>query len=162
MQFSALSLCSNPCIGPLPKIKMFFFLLTIFVDELISIPKIIAFLPVPLLFLLNCSFHVFKRFLRCTAKKLSTGGFSQVILLRNLWSVYKICKSFSSFSFSLYYTLQWLLTEAYLEPGRTSTMKLSFANIYNGFRLLTIFVRKTPSKMFDWVENRLLAKGLKY
>ena len=28
---------------------------------------------------------------------------------------------FSGFSFSLYYTFQWLLTDAYLEPGRTST-----------------------------------------
>ena len=42
-----LSICSNPCIGPLPKIKISFFLLSIFVDELISTPKIIKFLPVP-------------------------------------------------------------------------------------------------------------------
>ena len=39
---------------------------------------------------------------------LSTEEFAQVtLLLRNLWSVYKICKrdkKFSSFSFSLYYT----------------------------------------------------------
>ena len=40
---------SNPCVRPLPKIKMFFFLLSIFIDELISTPKIITFLhnPVP-------------------------------------------------------------------------------------------------------------------
>ena len=56
--FSALSLSSNPCVGPLPRIKMSFFLLSIFVDQLISTPKIITFLPVSLpiekdVFLLN-------------------------------------------------------------------------------------------------------------
>ena len=45
-------------------------------------------------------------------RRLSTDGFAQVTLLRNLWSVYKICKSnenFPSFSFLLYYTFQWRL-----------------------------------------------------
>ena len=37
-----------------------------------------------------------------------------------------------------------------------------FAKILNGFKLLTIFARKAPFKMFDWVENRLLAKDFKY
>ena len=38
-----------------------------------------------------------------------------------------------------------------------------FEKILNGFfKLLTIFAKKAPSQMFDWVENRLLAKGLKY
>ena len=32
---------------PLPKIKIYFFLLSIFVDELISTPKVITFLPNP-------------------------------------------------------------------------------------------------------------------
>ena len=45
--FSALSVCSNPCVGPLPKIKISFFLLSIFVDELISTPTIMTFLPSP-------------------------------------------------------------------------------------------------------------------
>ena len=47
--FSALSVCSNPYVGPLPKIKKSFFLVLIFVDELISTPIIITFLlnPVP-------------------------------------------------------------------------------------------------------------------
>ena len=36
----------------------------------------------------------------------------------------------SSFSFSRYYTFLWLLTETYLEPGRTSTMAF-FAEILN-------------------------------
>ena len=40
-----LHVCSNPCVGPLPKIKISFFLLSIFVDELISTPKIITFQP---------------------------------------------------------------------------------------------------------------------
>ena len=65
--------------------------------------------------------------------------------LRNLWSVYKICKgdeNFSSFSFSLYCPFYWLLAEAYLEPGRTSIMSV-FAKILNGFKLLTAFARKS-------------------
>ena len=43
--FFALSVCSSPCVGPLPKIKIFFFLLSVFVHELISTPKVITFLP---------------------------------------------------------------------------------------------------------------------
>ena len=76
-----------------------------------------------------------------------------------------MCKSdsnFSSFSFSLYYTFYWLLTEAYLEPGRISTINFFFAKILNSFKLLTILAKKAPLQMFDWVEKRLLAKGLKY
>ena len=46
--YPALSVCSNPCVGPLPKIKISFFLLSIFVDELMSTPKIITFLPNPI------------------------------------------------------------------------------------------------------------------
>ena len=46
--YSALSLRSNPCVSPLPRIKIHFFLLSIFVDELISTPKIITFLPISL------------------------------------------------------------------------------------------------------------------
>ena len=46
--FSALSVCSNPCVDPLLRIKMSFFLLSIFDDELISTPKIITFLPTSL------------------------------------------------------------------------------------------------------------------
>ena len=47
--FSAHSLCSNPCVVPLPKIKISFLLFSIFVEELISTPKITRFLlsPVP-------------------------------------------------------------------------------------------------------------------
>ena len=37
-----------------------------------------------------------------------------------------------------------------------------FANILKGFMLLTIFGRKAPFQMFDWIEKRLLAKDLKY
>ena len=37
-----------------------------------------------------------------------------------------------------------------------------FSKIPNVVKLLTIFARKPPSQMFDWVENRLLAKGFKY
>ena len=31
-----------------------------------------------------------------------------------------------------------------------------FAEILSGFKLLTIFAKKGPLQMFDWVENRLL------
>ena len=37
-----------------------------------------------------------------------------------------------------------------------------FTKILKGFKLLTIFVRKAPSHMFDWFENKLQAKGVKY
>ena len=36
---------SNPCVGPSPKIKMYFPLLSICIDELISAPKIVTFFP---------------------------------------------------------------------------------------------------------------------
>ena len=39
---------SNPCVGPLPRIEMSFFLLSIFDDELVSTPKIMTFLPISL------------------------------------------------------------------------------------------------------------------
>ena len=41
-------------------------------------------------------------------------------------------------------------------------MELFIAKIPNGFKLLTIFTRKAPSQVFDWVQNRLLAMGFKY
>ena len=56
---------------------------------------------------------------------------------------------------------EWLLTEEYLEPDRTSTMEL-FCEMLNGFKLLTIFAKKGPLQMFEWVENRLLSKNLKH
>ena len=36
---------SNSCVGPLPRIKISFFLLSICTDELISAPKIMKFFP---------------------------------------------------------------------------------------------------------------------
>ena len=45
--FSADNECSlNPYVGPSPRIKISLFLLSILVDELISTPNIITFLPV--------------------------------------------------------------------------------------------------------------------
>ena len=114
------------------------------------------------------TYHQVKLFLLTSLRevlqrRLSTEGFAQVTLLRNLWSVYKICKrdkNFSSFSFSLYYIFQWLLIEAYLEPGRTSTMELFLRKYFTA--LSCYFRKKAPSQMLDWVENNLLAKDLKY
>ena len=45
---------------------------------------------------------------------------------------------------------------------KTSPRRLFFAEILNSFKPLTIFGKKAPSQIFDWVENRSLAKGLKY
>ena len=44
--FSADSVCSNPSVGPLQRIKISFLLLSIFADELMPTSKIITFLPV--------------------------------------------------------------------------------------------------------------------
>ena len=38
----------NPCVGPSPRIKIYFFLLSTCTEELLSSPKIIHFLPDPL------------------------------------------------------------------------------------------------------------------
>ena len=47
--FSAVSVVlSNYCVRSLPKIKISFFLLLIYADELISTPNITVFLPNPL------------------------------------------------------------------------------------------------------------------
>ena len=40
---SALSVCSNPCVGPLPRIEISFFILSTFADEPISTPRIFTF-----------------------------------------------------------------------------------------------------------------------
>ena len=42
---SALSVRSNSCVGPLQRLKICFFLLSMILDELISTSKIITFLP---------------------------------------------------------------------------------------------------------------------
>ena len=78
-------------------------------------------------------------------------------MARNLWSVYKICKSdksFSNFSFSIYYTFLWLLTEEYLEPSEHHNGAFFFQKYLTVLiKLLTIFAKKGLSQMFNWVEN---------
>ena len=37
--FSAVNVCSSPCVGRFPRINMSFFLLSIWAEELISTPK---------------------------------------------------------------------------------------------------------------------------
>ena len=44
---------------------------------------------------------------------------------------------FSGFILSLYHTFQWLLTEAYLEPCRTSTIKLFLRKYLTALTILT-------------------------
>ena len=46
--FSAVKVCSNPCVGPLPRTNMTFFLLSMWVEELISALKTNTFWPNPL------------------------------------------------------------------------------------------------------------------
>ena len=46
--FSGVSVCSNPCVEPLPRIKISFFLSLIYEDKVIYAPKFITFLRVPL------------------------------------------------------------------------------------------------------------------
>ena len=41
--FSAASVCSNPFVGSFQRIKVYFFLLSTWAEELISTPKIITF-----------------------------------------------------------------------------------------------------------------------
>ena len=94
-------------------------------------------------------------------KQLSSEGFGQVTLLRNLWSVYKICKSdknFSSFSFftTPFSGYRGIFTTPF------SGYRGAFRNLSNIYKLVTISAKTAPSQMLDWVQNRLLAKGLKY
>ena len=45
--FSAVKVCSNPCVVPFPGTNISFFLLSICAEELISTPKINTFSPDP-------------------------------------------------------------------------------------------------------------------
>ena len=78
------------------------------------------------LFLLTSLQDVFNMFLRRTTKRticrrICLGHTSEKVMVSV--QIWKSHKNVSSFSFSLDYTFWWLLTEAYLEPGRTSTME---------------------------------------
>ena len=93
------------------------------------------------LFLLTSLQDVFNMFLRRTTKRticrrICLGHTSEKVMVSV--QIWKSHKNVSSFSFSLDYTFWWLLTEAYLEPGRTSTMEF-FVKILNSFKLSTIF-----------------------
>ena len=64
-----------------------------------------------------------------------------------------------------FFTLLHLLVAAYRGVFRTLSNIYNgafFVKILNGFKLLTIFEKNAPLQMFDWVENKSLAKGLKY
>ena len=45
--FSVVNVCSSPYVAPIPRTDMFFFLLSIWAEELISTPKINTFWPNP-------------------------------------------------------------------------------------------------------------------
>ena len=73
--------------------------------------------------------------------------------------MHKFCESDKSFT-KLLFIKPFSGRKQFLEPGQTSTIDLFFLPKY--FKLLTIFAKNALSQMFDWVENRFLAKGLKY
>ena len=76
-----------------------------------------------------------------------------------------MCLSDKNFSSFWFFTLLHLLVAAYRGVFRTWSNIYNgafFVEIFNEFKLLTIFAQKAPSQMLEWVENRLLAKGLKY
>ena len=81
------------------------------------------------LFLLKRLREVFNTFLRRSSPKTvmyrgiclgNTTSEKFMVSVQNLQEI--------SFSFSLYYTFPWLLTEGYLEPGRTSTVAFFCGN----------------------------------
>ena len=45
--FSAVKVCSNPCVGPISNTNMSFFLLSMYAEKLLSTPKINIFWPYP-------------------------------------------------------------------------------------------------------------------
>ena len=101
-----------------------------------------------------------KRFWDALRRRLSTAGLPR----SHFWKIYEQCTKFPriiKFSQVLVFhftTPSSGCLEAHLERGWTSKMEL----LPNDVRLLTILARKAPSQMFDWVENRLLAKSFKY
>ena len=71
--------------------------------------------------------------------------------MRNLMSVYKICKSDRNFS-----SLVFHFTTPFSGCLQKRMSNLCGKNT-NSFELLNIFAKKTASQMLDWVENRPLA-----
>ena len=64
-----------------------------------------------------------------------------------------------------FFTLLPLFMAAYRDAFRTWSNICNgtfFAKILNGFKLLTISARKASSQILERVDDRLLAKGLKY
>ena len=63
---------------------------------------------------------------------------------------------FSSFSFSLNNTLQWLLSVAYLKPSQIDTTE-HFPKTSKPLLAVYYFRKIAPCQMFDWVEIMHLA-----
>ena len=105
-----------------------------------------------------------KRFWDVLLRRLSTGGLPR----SHFWEIYGQCTKFPRvikvsqvlvFHFTTPFSGSWQSRIKNI----VEHLQWSFsAKIPNGVKLLTIFARKAPSRMFDWVENRLLAKGFKY
>ena len=86
------------------------------------------------------------------------------VIFSVFWSVFCIlCIHFFIFIqlfFHYYILLRYLKnvlcrcvnSEAYLEPSQTSKVEL-FAKIFNDQNPLTIFAKKVPLQMFDWILN---------
>ena len=104
-----------------------------------------------------------KRFWDVLLRRLSTGGLPK----SHVWEIYGQCTKFPrviKVSQVLVFTLLHLLVAPYRDAFRTWLNIYNgdfFPKIPNGVKLLTIFARKGPSLMSEWVENRLVAKGFK-
>ena len=68
----------------------------------------------------------------------------------DLWGIFPLCLTFKYLLTETYLNLINIYNDAFLDK------------IFDDFKLLTVFAKKAPSKMFDNIENMLLAKGLKY
>ena len=112
--------------------------------------------------------HVFetysKRFWDVLLRLLSTGGLPRL----HFGKTYGQCTKFPrviKVSQVLVFHFTTLFSGCLQRPIENLVEHLHwsfFSKIPNVVKLLTIFARKPPSQMFDWVENRLLAKGFKY
>ena len=97
---------------------------------------------------------------------IKTNIFGIVIRLQKMYWSRPIFSSWSYVFKASSRRLQDVFKTSSRSLAKTSLRRLQdvffFAEILNGFKPLTIFGKKAPSQIFDWVENRSLAKGLKY
>ena len=112
---------------------------------------------------LRCLQDVFTTFLRCTAKTV----IYRKICLGNTSVIYGQCTNFVRVT-TFFQVLVFHFTAPFSSclqrriQNLAEHLQVSFLCEDTGFKLLTILAKTAPSQMFNWVGNRLLAKGLKY